>query len=125
MLILQNIIHVQVHFVPSVQLTQFPAIDQTPENFAFFKSSRLISRSVSIRPHREMSNSSIAILNPRLVLGLRTNVRGNAYYVSDEDILYPVGCLLSLHNFNQRRQKFIRLPERGQNVVSVTVSPHK
>ncbi|XP_045476478.1 cilia- and flagella-associated protein 57 [Harmonia axyridis] len=72
-----------------------------------------------------MTAPSLPILQPRLLLGLQTHMQGNAQFISDEEILYPVGSVLALHNINQKRQKYIRLPERGKNVTSVVVSPNK
>ncbi|KAK9883072.1 hypothetical protein WA026_001275 [Henosepilachna vigintioctopunctata] len=67
----------------------------------------------------------LPILQPRLLLGLQTHLQGNAQFISDEEILYPVGSVLALHNLNQKRQKYIRLPDKGKNVTSVVVSPNK
>lgn len=64
-------------------------------------------------------------LQPKLILGLRTKVKGNAQFITEDDVVYPVGGVLAVHNFNLNRQKFIKLSERGNNVTSVTVSPNK
>ncbi|XP_044759161.1 cilia- and flagella-associated protein 57 [Coccinella septempunctata] len=72
-----------------------------------------------------MTTASLPILQPRLLLGLQTHLQGNAQFISDEEILYPVGSVLALHNINQKRQKYIRLPEKGKNVTSIVVSPNK
>lgn len=72
-----------------------------------------------------MATQSLPILQPRLLLGLQTHLQGNAQFISDEEILYPVGSVLALHNINQKRQKYIRLPEKGKNVTSIVVSPNK
>lgn len=68
---------------------------------------------------------SIPLLQPKLLLGLRSGIKGNAQFISDEEIVYPVGGVLAIHNYNLRKQKFIKLPERGGNVTSITVSPNK
>lgn len=72
-----------------------------------------------------MTTSSIAVLNPRFIYGLNTDVKGNVQHISDDEIIYPVGCLMAVHNMPQRRQKFIRLPDRGMNVNIIAVSPNK
>ncbi|XP_015597863.1 cilia- and flagella-associated protein 57 [Cephus cinctus] len=64
---------------------------------------------------------AIPLLQSRVFYGLKTDVSGNAHYITDAEILYPVGSALSVHNFPQRRQRLIRLPEKHLiNVVSVT-----
>lgn len=68
---------------------------------------------------------SIPILQPKLVLGLRTKPKGNVQYIGDDDIVYPVGAVLAVHNYVLNKQKFIKLPERGNNVNLITVSPNK
>lgn len=72
-----------------------------------------------------MSGSGIPILNPRLVLGLKTDVAGTAQFISDDDVVYSVGCVLAFHNVAQRRQKFVKLPEKGKNIISIIISPNK
>ncbi|KAL3272571.1 hypothetical protein HHI36_014041 [Cryptolaemus montrouzieri] len=72
-----------------------------------------------------MTSQTLPILQPRLLLGLQTHLQGNAQFISDEEILYPVGSVLALHNINQKRQKYIRLPEKGKSVTSIVVSPNK
>ncbi|RZC27649.1 WD repeat-containing protein 65 [Asbolus verrucosus] len=69
--------------------------------------------------------SALPILQPRLILGLRTDVEGNAQFITDEDIIYPVGAVLTIHNLNQKRQKYIKLSDKGKNVTAVVVSPNK
>ncbi|KAI4457029.1 cilia- and flagella-associated protein 57 [Holotrichia oblita] len=68
---------------------------------------------------------AIPVPQPRLVLGLQTNIKGNAQFINDEEVIYPVGGVLCVHNFYQRRQKFIKLGDKGQNVTSIAVSPNR
>lgn len=69
-------------------------------------------------------SSLIPLLQPRLVYGLRTDIKGNGNFLSDEEVLYPVGGLLAINNFTQKRQKFIKLPDKGLNVTRIVVSPN-
>lgn len=69
--------------------------------------------------------TTLPILQPRLLLGLRTDVGGNAQFITDEDIVYPVGAVLTIHNLNQKRQKYIKLADKGKNVTEIVVSPNK
>ncbi|XP_012285272.1 cilia- and flagella-associated protein 57 [Orussus abietinus] len=64
---------------------------------------------------------AIPVLQSRVFFGLKTDISGNAHYITDTDILYPVGSTLAIHNFVQRRQRIIRLPEKHRvNIISVT-----
>lgn len=64
---------------------------------------------------------SVPILQSRVLYGLKTDVVGNVHYISDTDILYPVGSALAIHNFSQRRQRLLRLPDKRQiNIIAVT-----
>lgn len=71
------------------------------------------------------SPSDIPILNPRAIFGLKTDVSGNADCITDEEIVYPVGGVLAVQDASQRKQKFIRLPQKGANVTGMLVSPNK
>ncbi|KAK2582891.1 hypothetical protein KPH14_008965 [Odynerus spinipes] len=62
-----------------------------------------------------------ASLQCKVVYGLKTDIIGNAQYVTDSEILYPVGNVLSIHNISQQQQKLIRLPDKIQiNIICVT-----
>lgn len=65
------------------------------------------------------------VLQPKLILGLQTKPRGNVQYIGDDEIVYPVGGVLAVQNFILNKQKLIKLPERGNNVTSIAVSPNK
>ena len=69
--------------------------------------------------------SHIPVAQPRAIFGLKTNVKGNVHFITDEDIIYPAGGVLVCHNINQRRQKFIKLNDKGINVTSIIVSPNR
>lgn len=60
-------------------------------------------------------------LQSRVFYGLKTDISSNVHYISDSEILYPVGNVIALHNVPQYRQRFIRLSEKQQiNIISVT-----
>jgi len=65
-----------------------------------------------------------ASLQTRVFYGLKTNISGNAHYVTDAEILYPVGNVLAIHNILQQQQKLIRLPDK-YNVNVICISPNK
>ncbi|KAK5641374.1 hypothetical protein RI129_009921 [Pyrocoelia pectoralis] len=68
---------------------------------------------------------SIPILQPRLIYGLRTDIKGNVHFLSDDEVLYPVGGLLAANNFAQKRQRFGKLPDKGKNVTEISISPNQ
>lgn len=60
-------------------------------------------------------------LQSRVFYGLKTDIISNAHYISDAEILYPVGNVIALHNIPQYRQRFIRLSDKQQiNIITVT-----
>ncbi|KAF7997460.1 hypothetical protein HCN44_006031 [Aphidius gifuensis] len=67
---------------------------------------------------------SIPILQPRVFYGLKTDVAGNAHYISDNDVLYPVGNAIALHNFNQQHQKLLNLSDKN-HINIIAISPNK
>ncbi|XP_033229090.1 cilia- and flagella-associated protein 57 [Belonocnema kinseyi] len=58
-------------------------------------------------------------LQCRIFYGLKTDVIGNAHYITDGEIFYPVGSALSIHHVSQRRQKLIRLSDKQINIIAV------
>ncbi|KMQ89315.1 wd repeat-containing protein 65 [Lasius niger] len=65
-----------------------------------------------------------ASLQTRVFYGLKTDIIGNAHYITDAEILYPVGNVLAIHNILQHQQKLIRLPDKYHANV-ICVSPNK
>ncbi|XP_050501847.1 cilia- and flagella-associated protein 57 [Diabrotica virgifera virgifera] len=68
---------------------------------------------------------SLPILQPHLIVGLEPTIRGNIHYLSDDDIVYPVGCVVAVHNINTKKQRYIKLSEKGKNLTHLLVSPNK
>ncbi|KAL7287547.1 hypothetical protein TKK_0018316 [Trichogramma kaykai] len=63
-------------------------------------------------------------LQMRVLYGLRSDVSGNAHFITDDEVLYVVGNGLALHNFTQNRQRLVRLPDRNR-VNLLAISPNK
>ncbi|XP_011155661.1 cilia- and flagella-associated protein 57 [Solenopsis invicta] len=63
-------------------------------------------------------------LQTRVFYGLKTDIAGNAHYITDAEILYPVGNTLAIHNVLQYQQKLIRLPDKYHANV-ICISPNK
>ncbi|XP_035724749.1 cilia- and flagella-associated protein 57-like [Vespa mandarinia] len=63
-------------------------------------------------------------LQCKVIYGLKTDIIGNAHYITDTEILYPVGNALSIHNISQQQQKLIHLPAKLQ-INIICVAPNK
>ncbi|XP_053985715.1 cilia- and flagella-associated protein 57 [Hylaeus volcanicus] len=60
-------------------------------------------------------------LQPRVFYGLNTNIISNAHYITDAEVLYPIGNVIVIHNIPQRRQRLIHLSDKNEiNIISVT-----
>ncbi|KAK6624804.1 hypothetical protein RUM44_011668 [Polyplax serrata] len=66
-----------------------------------------------------------AEITPRVVFSLRHQVRHNAHYISDFQILYPAGSVLIMHNFVEKRQRHIKLFEKSVFLEMIVVSPSR
>ncbi|XP_060521926.1 cilia- and flagella-associated protein 57 [Cylas formicarius] len=69
--------------------------------------------------------SNLPYLQPHLVLGLQTQVTGNLNFLSDDEVVYPVGAVVAVHNYTLKRQKFIRISDKGKNLTHIAISPDK
>lgn len=67
---------------------------------------------------------SMPVLMPKIMFGLRNDIRANAHFLSDDEAVYPVGHVIAIHNYNQNRQKIIKLHDKEQ-VNLLGVSPNK
>ncbi|XP_050311353.1 cilia- and flagella-associated protein 57 [Anthonomus grandis grandis] len=72
-----------------------------------------------------MSSSSLPVLVPRLIAGLETNVKGNIHFLTDDEVIYPVGAVVTVHNPHVKKQKFIKLSDKGKNLTHIALSPDK
>lgn len=66
-----------------------------------------------------------AEITPRVIFSLRQQVKQNAHYISDFQILYPAGSVLIMHNYVEKRQKYIKLFEKSIYLEVITVSPSR
>lgn len=69
--------------------------------------------------------TSLPLLQPRLITGLETSIKGNLHFLSDDELVYPVGSVVVVHNYDIRKQKFIKLSDKGKNLTHLAVSPDK
>ncbi|KAL1494188.1 hypothetical protein ABEB36_009827 [Hypothenemus hampei] len=68
---------------------------------------------------------SLPVLQPRLISGLETAVYGNINFLNDDEVVYPVGSVVCVQNFHLKKQKYIKLSDKGKNLTHVAVSPDK
>ncbi|XP_066249993.1 cilia- and flagella-associated protein 57 [Euwallacea similis] len=73
----------------------------------------------------ESLTTTLPILEPRLIAGLETSIKGNIHFLSDDEVVYPVGSVVAVHNLKVKKQKYIKLSEKGKNLTHVAVSPDK
>lgn len=63
-------------------------------------------------------------LQTRVFYGLKTDIISNAHYITDSEVLYPVGNVITVHNVPQSRQRFLHLADKTEiNIISV--APNK
>lgn len=68
---------------------------------------------------------NLPTLQPRLIAGLESHIKGNIHFLSDDEIVYPAGAVVVVHNYHVRKQKYIRLSDKGNNLTHIAVSPDK
>lgn len=73
---------------------------------------------------KKLLNEMAVSLQTRVLYGLKTDIVDNAHYVTDAEILYPVGNALAIHDVLQYQQKLIRLPDKYHANV-ICISPNK
>jgi len=69
--------------------------------------------------------TTLPVLQPRVIAGLEPGVKGNINFLSDDEVVYPVGAVVTVHHFNVKKQKFIRLSGKGEHLTNLAVSPDK
>lgn len=67
---------------------------------------------------------SLPGLQPVAFFGLRVGLKGNAYFLTDHDVLYPAGSVLVIHNHIQKHQKFIKLVDQHHGKDHHTKEQH-
>ncbi|RZF41535.1 hypothetical protein LSTR_LSTR000249 [Laodelphax striatellus] len=72
-----------------------------------------------------LTGPTIPQLQPHLFLGLNNTIKGNATFITEDDVLYPAGGVLVIHNYLERTQRYIKLPRHLNTVSMLVVSPNK
>lgn len=68
--------------------------------------------------------SSPITIKPKFVYGLQSSVLGNIHFTDKDEIIYPVAGVIAVHDFTNRKQKFLRLTEHNE-VRIVAMSPNR
>jgi hypothetical protein len=68
---------------------------------------------------------SEATIQPRIFYGLTNDIKSNASYISENEILYPAGGVLIIHNYTQKLQRYVKLEEKDKHVNLICVSPSR
>lgn len=63
------------------------------------------------------------MLQPRMFFGLNTNIRKNVYFISADEILYPTGGVITIHNHKEKSQRYISSlkPDKEISVIAVSL----
>lgn len=63
-------------------------------------------------------------LRPKLIYGLRTDVKGNIHFNLEQEVIYPIEGVIAFHDFVAKKQSFLRLPEDVEPLI-IEISPHR
>lgn len=69
------------------------------------------------------SAKSVSIL-PKVVFGLRTDIKGNIHFTSKNEVIYPVSGVIAIHDYESKKQKFLRLAEKMSPII-ISISPNR
>lgn len=69
------------------------------------------------------SAQPISIL-PKVVFGLRTDIKGNIHFTTKGEVIYPVSGVIAIHDYDAKKQKFLRLAEKMSPTI-ITMSPNR
>lgn len=73
----------------------------------------------------ETKNSASPVtIQPKNVFGIRSDVKGNVNFTIKQEVLYPVGGILAIHDYETDKQKFLRFNENSVPLV-IAMSPNK
>jgi hypothetical protein len=73
----------------------------------------------------QISCMSAPTIKPQIFYGLTCGITGNASFISENEILYPAGGVLVIHNYKQKLQHYIQFEEQDKHVNIICVSPSR
>ncbi|XP_046388755.1 cilia- and flagella-associated protein 57 isoform X2 [Ischnura elegans] len=68
---------------------------------------------------------SASAITPYFIFGLNSEIKGNVYFSKDSEVLYPVGAVIALHDFQTNRQKYLKLPDKRRPINIICLSSNK
>lgn len=74
---------------------------------------------------KSFSNLNLPYLQPKLILSLDTRITNNIHFLNDDEVIYPAGAVVVVHNFHVKKQKYIKLADKGKNLTHLKLSPNK
>lgn len=70
------------------------------------------------------SSAAPVTIQPKNVFGIRVDVKGNIHFTVKQEVMYPVGGILAIHDYETNKQKFLRFNENSIPLV-IAMSPNK
>ncbi|XP_072157636.1 cilia- and flagella-associated protein 57 [Bemisia tabaci] len=68
---------------------------------------------------------SLPGLEPCIFYGLTNGIKNNAWFITEDEVLYPVGAVLTLHDFNSKTQKYIKIAAPQKVLSILALSPNR
>lgn len=63
-------------------------------------------------------------VQPKYVYGLQALVQGNIHFTEKDEVIYPVAGVIAIHDYKNKKQKFLRLAEHNE-VKIIAMSPNR
>lgn len=63
-------------------------------------------------------------IQPKLVYGLRSDIKGNIHFLENQEVIYPVAGVIAIHDFKLHKQTFLRLAVNHVPKV-IAISPNR
>lgn len=70
-----------------------------------------------------MTVSSVGI-QPKIVYGLRSDIKGNIHFLENQEVVYPVAGVIAIHDYKIQKQTFLRLATNNVPTV-IAISPNR
>lgn len=61
-------------------------------------------------------------IKPKIVHGISTNVPNSVQFLSDNEVIYPSGGVVTIHNLTDNSQRFVQImkdPDKLVNLISI------
>lgn len=78
----------------------------------------------SIMDDESSSSAKPVSILPNVVFGLRTDIKGNIHFTAKNEVIYPVSGVIAIHDYVNKKQKFLRLAEKMCPTI-ISMSPNR